>query len=52
MEIVQLTKILQNLHEIGSVSKPLIMAIGLDVGKVSMTDLYDVAKLKIGQHQI
>ena len=28
------------------------MAIGLDVGEVSMTDLYDATNLKIGQHQI
>ena len=32
------------LHELGSVLKPLIMALGLDVGKgkVSMTGTYDV----------
>ena len=52
MEIVQLTKTLQVFYEIGSVSKPLIMAIGPAVGKISMTDLYDVTDLKIGQHQI
>ena len=28
------------LHELGSVLEPLIMAIGLDVGKVSVTDMY------------
>ena len=40
------------LYKIGSVLKPLIMAIGLDVGEVSMTNLYDATNLKIGQHQI
>ena len=35
------------LHELGSVLKPLIMALGLDVGKVSMTGTYDVTNLKI-----
>ena len=39
-------------YEIGSVSKLLIMAIGLPVGKISMADLYDVTNSKIGQHQI
>ena len=52
MEIVQRIKILQVYTKIGSVLEPLIMAIGLDVGKVSMTNLYDVTNLKIGQHQI
>ena len=39
------------LHELGSVLKPLIMALGLDVGKVSMTGTYDVTNLKIGKPQ-
>ena len=38
--------------KIGSVLKPLIMVIGLDVGEVSMTNLYDATNLKIGHHQI
>ena len=40
------------MYELGSVLKALIMAIGLDVGNVSMTDMYDVTNLKIGKHQI
>ena len=28
------------------------MAIGLDVGKIFMTDLYDVTKSKLGKHKI
>ena len=28
------------------------MVLGLDVGEVSMTNLYDATNLKIGQHQI
>ena len=33
------------LHEL----KPLIMALGLDVGRVSITGTYDVTNLKIGK---
>ena len=47
-----MNKNLKGLYKTGSALKPLIMAIGLDVGKVSMTNLYDVTNLKIGQHQI
>ena len=39
-------------YKIGSVLKPLIMVIGLDVGEASMTNLYDATNLKIGQHQL
>ena len=39
------------LHELGSALKPLIMALGLDVGKVAMTGTYDVTHLKIGKPQ-
>ena len=47
-----MNKTCTGLYKIGSVLKPLIMAIGLDVGEVSMTNLYDATNLKIGQHQI
>ena len=40
------------LYKIRSVINSLIMAIWLDVGEVSMTNLYDATNLKIGQHQI
>ena len=40
------------LYKIGSVLKPLILAIGLDVGEVSMTNLHGATNSKIGQHQI
>ena len=39
------------LHELGSVLKHEIMALGLDVGKASMTGTYDVANLKMGKPQ-
>ena len=39
------------LHEFGTVLKPLIMALGLDVGKVSMTGMYDVTNSKTVNHQ-
>ena len=35
------------LYKIGSVLKPLFVAIGLDVGEVSMTNLYDATNLKM-----
>ena len=31
--------------------KPLIMVLGLDVGKLSMTSMCDVTNLKIGKHE-
>ena len=37
------------LYKLGSVLKPLIMAIGRTI---SMTDMYDVTSLKLGTHQI
>ena len=52
MEIVQWIQILHAcLHDLLSVLKPLIMALGLDVGKVFMTGTYDVTNLKIGKPQ-
>ena len=35
------------LHESGSVFKPLIMVLRLDMGEVSMTGMYDVANFEI-----
>ena len=39
------------LHELGSVFNPLIMVLGLDVNKVSITGMCNVTNLKVGQHQ-
>ena len=39
------------LHELGSVFNPLIMVLGLDVDKVSITGMCNVTNLKVGQHQ-
>ena len=39
------------LHELGTVFKPVSMALGLDVGKVSMTGMYDVTNSKMVNHQ-
>ena len=47
-----MNKISTKLYELGSVLRQLMMVIGLDVGKVSATNMYDVACLKIGKHQV
>ena len=39
------------LHEFGTVLKPLIMALGLDVGKVSMTGMQDFTNSKMVNRQ-
>ena len=39
------------LHQFGTVLKPLIMPLGLDVGKVSMTGMQDVTNSKMVNHQ-
>ena len=42
-----MNQISEGLRESGSVLKLFIMVLGLDVGKVSMTGMYDVTNLKI-----
>jgi cell division protein FtsI (penicillin-binding protein 3) len=41
-----------SVFEIGSVMKPIIMAIALDTKQISLTDIYDVTHLKIGKYTI
>jgi cell division protein FtsI (penicillin-binding protein 3) len=36
-------------YQLGSIFKPIIVAMGLDTGKLDLYDLYDVTELKIGK---
>jgi cell division protein FtsI (penicillin-binding protein 3) len=38
-------------YQLGSIFKPIVVAIGLDMGKVDLCDLYDVTELQIGKQK-
>lgn len=41
-----------SLYELGSIIKPLIMAIALDTNKTNLHNVYDITKLKVGRYDV